>query len=280
MKKRIFGFGLYSLIFIVLCGGCKSEFEKTRLSNDPKVILAKSIEFYEAEEYLRAQTLFELILNQYRGTKEAEQLFFYYAYSHYYLRSYQLASHYFKNFANTFAYSPYREEADFMAAYSNYRLSPGFRLDQKPTVAAIEGFQEFVNRYPTSDRVAQCNDLIDEMRKKLEDKAFSQGELYVDIREYEAAITSFETMLRNFPETDRAAEIRFLMVKASYLYAQNSIFDKRAERYEKSSEHYKDFIAKHGKTAYAKEARAMEKEIKKQLKTLKNERYKIESSGN
>ena len=65
----------------------------------------------------------------------------------------------FKNFSNTFPNSEYREESDFMTAYSNYQLSPTFRLDQTYTIKAIEGFQLFANTYPDSKRVEECNRL-------------------------------------------------------------------------------------------------------------------------
>jgi outer membrane protein assembly factor BamD len=274
MKNRIHRFIAYTLIVTALCIGCKSEFEKIRLSNNPTKILESSIKYYEDGEYLRAQTLFELILNQYRGTKDAEKLFYYYAYTHYHLRQYQLASHYFKNFSNTFAYSQYREEADYMSAYANYRLSPGYRLDQKPTYDAIEGFQEFVNRYPKSERVAETNRLIDQLRGKLEQKSQSQGMLYLDLEQYEAAITAFENTLEEFPETDQAASIRFSIFKASYLYAVNSIFERRQERFEESLKRFEDFKSKYSNSEFFKPAEDLYNDIQKQLKTLKkNDRY-------
>src|SRR5690606_5221436 len=118
--------GLILLIFSALFGSCKSEFEQVRLSNDPERILSQSLIYFEKEEYLRAQTLMELILNQYRGTRQGEELFFKYAYTHYHLGSYQLAATYFTNFASTFSYSAYTEEAEFMSAYSHYKQSPSF----------------------------------------------------------------------------------------------------------------------------------------------------------
>jgi outer membrane protein assembly factor BamD len=273
MKNGMIRTALYALILITLGTSCKSDFERIRLSNDPKQILEKSIEYYDNGEYLRAQTLFELILNQYRGTRDAEKLFFYYAYTHYHLRQYQLASHYFTNFSNTFAYSQFREEADYMAAYANYQLSPGFRLDQQPTLDAIEGFQEFIHRYPHSERVQVANGLIDEMRQKLEEKSFSQGRLYLDLQQYEAAITAFENTLEEFPETDRAAEIRFSIFKASYLYAENSIFERREERFLEALENYESFMARHSDSEFMKQAEIFKEDIQKQLKSIRDDRY-------
>ena len=79
-----------------LLTACRSSFEQVRLSNDPPLILTESIKFYDKGDYLRAQTLMELILNQYRGTREGEELFFKYSYTHYHLGSYALAATYFR----------------------------------------------------------------------------------------------------------------------------------------------------------------------------------------
>ena len=137
----------------LLLSACKSEFEKIRSSGDVSRIYTKALEYYEQQEYQRAQSLFELIISSYRGKKESEEIYYKYAYTYYHLGQYILASYYFKNFSNTYGASSLREEADFMSAYSNYQLSPTFRLDQTYTNQAIDGFQLFVNTYPNSSRV-------------------------------------------------------------------------------------------------------------------------------
>ncbi len=258
----------YMLIISLLATSCQSGFEKVRLSNDPERILAESLKYYDKGDYLRAQTLMELILNQYRGTRQGEELFFKYAYTHYHLLNYQLAATYFTNFSNTFTYSPYSEEADFMAAYANYKQSPSFRLDQGPSVAAIDAFQDFADRYPESERVAECNDLIDELRAKLEQKAFAQGELYYNLGQYNAALTSFDNMLAEYPDTDRAEQARWLMVRSAYLYAVNSIFDKRPERYATALEKAQDYTAKHPKGQHRKDVADLRKTIESELKSF------------
>ncbi len=172
MKKSVL-FLFVSLMII----SCKSEFESVRTSNNPELIYKKALEFYDQEEWLKAQTLLELSIPNFRGKEEAEELFLKFAYTHYYNREYILSSHYFKNFSSTFYNSDQKEEAEFMSAYSNFKMSPNPKLDQSFTEKAIEGLQRFVNTYPRSERVEECNTLIDEMRRKMEIKAFQQGEL-------------------------------------------------------------------------------------------------------
>ena len=166
MKNRWLPFILFAIVLVVL-PSCKNEFEKIRASGDQEAIYEKAFEYYEKEDWVKAQSLFELIISTLRGKTQAEKVYFHYAYTHFHLRKYILAAYYFDNFSNTFTTSDLREEADFMSAYSNYQLSPSFRLDQTYTEQSIEGLQLFTNTYPNSERVAEANQLIDEMRKKI-----------------------------------------------------------------------------------------------------------------
>jgi len=205
MKKSVL------FLFIILSiFACKSEFESVRTSNDPERIYKKALEYYEEEDWLKAQTLLELSIPSYRGKTEAEDLFLKFAYTHYNNNEFILASHYFKNFATTFYNSEQKEEAEYMSAYSNYRMSPNPKLDQTYTMKAIEGLQLFINTHPESDRVETCNNLIDEMRKKLEVKAFQQGELYYNIGQYASAVKSFENMLVDYPESKDVEKVRYI----------------------------------------------------------------------
>ena len=215
---------------LMLLGACKSEFEKVRSNPDPAFLQKKAFEYYEAGNYQKAQTLFELIINGLRGKSEAEKVYYSYAYSHYYLEKYVLASYYFKNFVSTYGNSAYKEEAEFMSAYSQYKLSPIYRLEQSYSEKAIDGFQLFVNTYPKSERVNQANQLIDEMRKKLEEKSLAEGQLYYDIKQYQSATRVFENVLKDYPDTKDAERVRYLVVKSHYLLAENSVYEKQEER--------------------------------------------------
>lgn len=266
MKKCLY-ITLLSLVFVVLNTSCKSEFEKIRSSGDVDLLYKKAYEYYEAEEYQKAQSLFELIIGSYRGKKELEDIYFKYAYTYYNLNRFILASYYFKNFANTFPNSSMREDADFMSAYSNYQLSPSFRLDQSYSLKAIDEFQLFANTYPESERVEEANRLIDGMRKKLEEKAFDEGRLYYDLRQYQASMHSFETTLKDFPETDRAEEIRYMIIKAGFYLAENSIVTKKEERYKEVTKKAEIFQRLYPTSEYYNEVVTFDKKSQNKLKS-------------
>lgn len=249
---------------------CKSEFEKIRASGDVDLISRTAFRYYENKDYQRAQTLFELVIPAYRGRPELEDVYFAYAYTYYHLRRYVLANYYFKNFSSTFPTSPKREEADFMAAYSNYQMSPSFRLDQTYTLKAIDEFQTFVNTYPNSERVPECNRLIDAMRLKLERKAFDEALLYYNLRYYQAAVVTFQNLLKEFPETRNGEQVRYYICKAAYELAINSIFEKRQERYEAANKFASEYLRKYPNGLYRKEIQSILQDSNRKLNALSN----------
>lgn len=259
----------FFLFLILAVASCKTEFEKIRTSNDPERIFAQANTFYEAKDYQKSQTLYELVIPYYRGKTEAEELFYRFSYTHYYLKQYILASHYFKSFTTTYYNSDYREEALFMSAYSTYQLSPNSKLDQTYSLEAIESFQTFVNTYPNSDRVETCNELIDKMRLKMEEKAYQQGILYYNLKQHIAAIKSMETMLQDYPESKKAEEIRFLIIKSSYDLAENSVYEKKLERFEKVIINHETFKRKYPKSRYNREAKDLRDASENQIQKLK-----------
>lgn len=275
IKRYIFGLLLGSIIVL---GACKSEFEKIRTNPDPEFLYKKAFEYYEQEEYNKAQTIYELIINGLRGKAEAEKVYFYYAYTHFHQEKYVLASYYFKNFVTTYGNSPLKEEAEYMSAYSYYKLSPIFRLEQSASTQAIDGFQLFINTYPNSERVAEANTLIDELRAKLERKEFSIGQLYYDTKQYQSATRVFENMLKDYPDTENHEAIRHLIVKSAYLLAENSVYEKQKERYKEVLENAEDFLNKYPSSKRSKEVKNFITDAQNGMKKFDNVRYKNQST--
>lgn len=261
------------MLLLLLSTACKSEFERIRTSGDPAVILEKANAYYDAEEYLKAQTLYELVISSYRGRPEAEDISYKYAYTYYHLEQYILGAYYFKTFATTYGGSALKEEAQFMYAYSNYQLSPTYRLDQSYSLTAIEALEEFANEYPSSERVIEANRLIDEMRKKLEIKDIAAAELYFDLQQYQSAIRSYENVLIEFPETKKAEDIRYKTVRAAYLLAQNSFVEKQEERYNDMLKRADTYLARYRSSENAVEVQKMVVEAQNRLTKLEYVRY-------
>jgi outer membrane protein assembly factor BamD len=127
----------------------------------------------------------------------------------------------------------------------------------------------FANLFPTSSRVAECNKLIDELRRKLEEKAFAEGQLYYDLRQYQSALISFDNLLRDYPESQDAERVRYLTAKSAWLLSENSVVEKKEERYNEAIVRCVDFLEKYPNGKYVKEVKTIQKDAEAGLKKAK-----------
>lgn len=253
------------LVIIIAFAGCKSKFEKLRASNDTAKKYREAVRLYEKKDYNKALSLFDDLVTKYRGTAEAEDLSYYFAYTHYKLRDYTTARYHFKTFADTYASSAKAEECRFMAAYCFYLESPTYSLDQENTIKAIEALQLFINLYPKSERVAEASKLISNLRDKLETKSYANAKLFLDIGDYKSAVIAFRNSAREFPDTKYAEEMEFLTIKAQALYAKASFEIKQEERYNEAIQLYNEFVQNYPSSKYLKEAEEIKKSSEKAI---------------
>lgn len=260
----------YIIISLGAMVACKSEFEAIRTSGDANKIYEKANAYYADGNYDKAITLYELIIPAFRGKSEAEDLYFQYAEAHYKNRSYILSSHYFKTFTDTYTTSSRREEALYLRALSHYRLSPKYKLDQSETHKAIDVLEQYANAYPDSERIADCNKMIDELRKKLETKAYEAGEMYYNTRDYSSSIQSLQNMLKDYPDAELVEDARYMMAKSSLHHARNSIFTRQKERYEQTIVYCDAYLKRHASGKHAEEIVRYKNESLNELKELDN----------
>jgi len=245
--------GFLLLITFLTISSC-DPYQKLLKSSDYKMKYEKVKEFYNEGQYEKALPLFEELMGIYKGTKDAEKLYYYYAFCHFGTEDYLSASHYFKTFLTAYPRSIYAEEAQFMIGYSYYKMSPQTTLEQANTQKAIDALQMFINAYPNSSRIAQSNNLIDELRQKLETKALSAADLYYKLKSYKAAATSYRNILLEFPDTKQKEEIMFKVLKAYYLLAINSIETKKRERFLLAVDAFDEFAEQFPASKYYREA--------------------------
>ncbi|WDF56372.1 outer membrane protein assembly factor BamD [Mucilaginibacter sp. KACC 22063] len=258
-QQRLFTTGLIICTLLAL-GSCKSKFEKLKASNDNAKKYQEAMKYYNKKDYTKALDLFDDLSQRYRGRDGAEDLFYYYAYTNYKLKDYTSARYHFKNFADTYPSNSRAEECRFMAAYCYYLDSPIYSLDQENTTKAIEALQLFINLYPKSERVAEAGKLIQNLRDKLEQKAYANAKLYLTIGDYQSAVIAFGNVLRDYPDTKYAEEMDFLTIKAQYKYAQNSFDYKQEERFGQAASYADQFIEKYPQSKYMSSAQSLKKD--------------------
>lgn len=242
----------YFLGVIILLGAC-SGYEKLLKGTDYELKYSEAKRFYEEEEFYKAQVLYDQIAPIYRGTEQADTIYYYQAMSYFMQKDYIVAGHYFTNFARTYGGSPFAEKADYMSAYCYYKNSPRAELDQDNSMLAIQMFQLYLVRHGDSDLAEDAKKYIDELKEKLVEKSFISAKLYFDLEAYKASMVALNNSLVEYPESKYREDIMFMILKSSYMYAENSIEIKKKERFQTALDDYYSFKAEFPESEYMKE---------------------------
>jgi outer membrane protein assembly factor BamD len=254
---------LYIVLFAMLfsCNG----YQKIVKSNDIELKYIMAKKFYEEDEYYKALPLLDELHTLFKGTEKAEEVDYLLAYTHYGLGANMLASYKFKIFTLTHPLSKHNEELSFMAAYCYYIESPKYSLDKTNTIKAIQELQTFIDKYPESDRVAECNGLIDDLTEKVHKKVYGIAKLYYDIEDYSAAITALNNVITDYPTIENQSEIQFLILDANYKLATNSVTNKKVERLNNTIASYRYFSKNFPEDEKLKDAQNIYEKSIKQL---------------
>lgn len=249
---------LVAAIALCSCGGINTLIKQ----GEPDEIYAKALELYENEKWNRTATLLESVAPVYLGTEREDSIAFYHAHCKYKNSDYDTASQLLDEFRRRFGRSVFIEDAEGMYADCFYRMSPGPSRDQTMTSKAIIAINEFISRYPESDKVEDFQKINDELTQRLHDKTYLNAYTYYKIGRYKSAIVALKNALRTYPESNHREEIMYLIVDSAYRLAENSIADKQTDRYLSMLDSYLSFCeefpdSKHRKTVdrHAEKAR-------------------------
>ena len=261
------------VFFATSCG----EYQEILKSEDTALKYATAERLYneaEAEEddskrkYKKALRLFEQLVPEFRGKPQGQKLVYMYADTYYELGDYYLAGYQFERFAESYPESVKQEEAAFKSAKSYYFLSPPYNLDQSQTLKAIQELQEYINRFPESGKLEEANQLMSELRIKLEKKAYEIAKQYHHTRDYKAAIAAFDNFISEYPGSPFREEAIFYKFDSAYKYAINSYAYAMPERLAAARDYYEDYLRYYPEGKFIAEAKEAISDIEEKEKNL------------
>ena len=256
------------ILFAALCCASCNEFSRILKSTDNDMKYEVAMDYYDRKDYNHALQLFDLLQNAYRSTPRGEYVAYRTAMCYYETNEFEIAGYYFNKFIQGYPFSVDAEKAAFMNAYCSYLLSPNISLDQKSTYTAISQLNNFIERYPESDSLVRAQELLESLNNKLEEKDYNLCLLYYRMGNYNSAITSFENLLKKYPNTKHREEILSDMTKTYFDYAENSVPEKQKERYEACVERYNTLSYLYPDSPYLKEVESAVIKARKKLENL------------
>ena len=234
--KSIIIFVSLSLVLFA-CG----EYNEIVKSDDYDAKLAKAESLYESGSYNRALVLYEQVYQRYPRDGRGEVAYYRLAKSYYAIEDYNMAGYYFSNFVTRFPMSTKSEECLFMSAMCSVKNSPAPPLDQEETEIALNELQLFVQRYPQSELVDSCNQVMDKLRLKLENKAFLSVKLYAQTERYQAAVVSGKSFIEEYPQSESREEVAYIILQNGFILASKSTFRRKKERLEEVLSIYESY---------------------------------------
>lgn len=252
-------------VVLVLVSSC-SGYQKLLKSTDSDLKKEKAKEFYAAGQYVKSSELLGQILPRYRATEEAEELNWMNCMSYYGMKDYFMAGSYFKTFVDQFPFGKHAEEANFLVAYCDYKISPRPELDQDNTRNALEEFNLFITRYGFSPKVEECKKYITELQDKLVEKSHNSAKLYYDMHEYKAAVVAINNSLKQYATSKYREEMMYLKLHSLYLYAVKSLPEKQKVRYQDTLDDYYSFMEEFPNSQYSKDVADIFQKTNKFLK--------------
>jgi outer membrane protein assembly factor BamD len=231
-----------------------SQYQKALKSEDMGLKYSVAEKMYDKKKYTRAIRLFDMMAGSYKGKPSAEKMFYMFAQSYYKTEQWYLAGYQFEMFVASYPKSEKAEEAQFLSAKSYAKLSPVYSLDQVDTDKAIEKFQVFIDRYPDSQYLKESNEIVKQLREKLEKKAFEIAKNYHKISDYKSAIIALDNFIIDYPGTPFKEKALYYKLDSAYQLAINSVPSKMEERLNTAKAAYLSLIKFNANTEFKKDA--------------------------
>lgn len=267
-----------ALGMLLSCG----EYNKLSKSRDYMVKYEAAKEYFAMGSYNRAALFLQETVTVLKGTDRGEECLYLLAMSNYRARNYAAAAQYFRKYYQAYPRGIYTEEAQFYCGKSLYADVPDTRLDQTATFEAVTEFQNYLENYPTGSRAREAQDCIFALQDKLVEKEYLSAKLYFDLgsyfgnctnggSNYQACIVTAENAIREYPYTSRREDLAFLILRAKFDLAAQSVDAKKEERYHDAIDEYYGFTNEFPESRFKKEAEALYRKARKYVKSSDTE---------
>lgn len=275
MKKG----NLLILCMAVLLSSCASEFNKVykTADNDYKYEFAKQC--FAMGKYQQASTLLQDLVLIQKGRDNAQECLYLLGMAQYGNRDYESASSTFKKYYSSYPKGTFAEQASFYVGQSLYQSAPEPRLDQTPTVGAINAYQQFLDLFPDSELRPIAQQRLFDLQDNLVRKEYLSAELYYNLggyfgninanteSNYEACIITAQNALKSYPFSKIREKFSVLIMKSKFELAENSSEEKKLDRYRDAEDECYGFLNEYPES---KECATAEKFIAKCKKITKD----------
>lgn len=263
------------LFCVCLCFcGCASEFNRVYKTTDYAYKYEYAKECFAIGKYNRAVVLLQDLVTIQKGSDNAEECLYMLGMALYSDKDYENAAATFRKYCSSYPKGTYAEQASFHIGQSLYQSTPEPRLDQTATVGAIAAYQQFLDYYPESSKRSIAQSHLYELQDKLVMKELLSARLYYNLggyfsncigggSNYEACIVTSQNALKTYPYSKLREEFAVLIMKSKFELAQQSVEEKKMDRYRDAEDECYGFLNEYPESSNAALANQYLKKCKK-----------------
>jgi len=245
---------IVTLVFAMLMCGCANEYTRIYKTDDTDFKYEYAKQCFAQGKYARAASLLEGLVTYEKGGDNAQESLYMLAMAQYMSADYESASATFKKYHSSYPRGLYAEHASFYVGQSLFESAPEPRLDQTPTIGALNAYQQFIDYYPDSDLKPEAQNRLYELQEKLVQKELLSAQLYYNLggyfgninandeSNYQSCIITAQNALKSYPYCKSREEFSLLIMKSKFQLAENSADEKRVERYRDAEDECYGFI--------------------------------------
>jgi len=212
---------LAGAVLVLIFGACAAkEPQLYQLPSDQLYEMA--MQKLEAQKWSDAIRILEHFTGRFPGDPRIEEARFRLGLAYFEKKEYIVAAAEMVRLASDYPNGRYAGEARLKTCESYYRLSPKPQLDQEYTQAAIQHCEALITSFPRSEYTPRAEEIIRELRNKLAEKAYLNGEYYYKRKAYDSAILYYEALLREYEHSPAApkALLRLVQIYQRLRYAE------------------------------------------------------------
>lgn len=232
---------------------------------------ARAMKYYYNQQWLSAAGLFEELYPLSLGTPRADTILYLFADSYYQNGDYNMAAFHFRDYVKRYPNSEHTEDAFFRCIQAIYKTSPEYYLDQTNTNYAIDQITTFLQAYPHSKHIEECNIMLDDLRLKLARKELEILKLYYNTDHYEACQIAAKNFFNKYAYSPLMPEAVYYLVLNNYEYAKKSTERKKEERLKACLEACVKMRLNYPDCKYIKETEKIALDVSKQLEKYKKQ---------
>ena len=238
----------------LLLAGCASQFNRVYKSQDRAYKYEYAKECFAMGKYQNCATLLQEVVTAQKGRSNAQESLYLLGMAQYGNRDYDAASATFRKYYSSYPKGDFAEQASYYIGKSLFESVPEPRLDQSPTIASINAFQNFLDNYPDSPRRDEAQQALFKLQDNLVQKEYLSAKLYYNLggyfgninsnteSNYESCIITAQNALKAYPYSDFREKFSVLIMKSKFQLAENSSEEKRIDRYRDAEDECYGFL--------------------------------------